>query len=131
MVGTVIRKGNLNQKVQSFEDLKIWKESMRLATDLYQELKDCKDFSLRDQIQRAAVSIPSNIAEGFERDTNKEFIRFLYISKGSCGELRTQLYIAHEVGILKKDAALRFIHKAKEISSMLHGLIKTRCERFN
>ena len=74
---------------------------MRLAVALYKQLTSCKDFGLRDQIQRAAVSIPSNIAEGYDRNSNKEFIQFFYIAKGSCSELRTQLYIASEVGVIE------------------------------
>lgn len=78
--------------IEKFEDLEIWKEGMRLCTSIYEHLKDCRDFSLKDQMQRASVSIPSNIAEGFERRTNKDFIRFLYIAKGSlesCGHKST------------------------------------------
>ena len=87
-------------KIQKFEDLNVWKESVKLSVKIYKSLKNCKDFGLRDQLQRSAVSIPSNIAEGFDRKGNKEFIQFLYIAKGSCSELRTQLYIAVEVGII-------------------------------
>jgi len=91
--------------VKSFEDLDIWKQSMRQATEIYGVLKDCKDFAFKDQIQRSAVSVPSNIAEGFERNTNKEFIQFLYIAKGSNGELTTQLYLA---------ITLKYIARKKE-----------------
>ena len=80
-----------------FEDLEMWKEGMQVCVRVYELLKDCKDFGFRDQIQRSAVSIPSNIAEGYERQTDKEFIHFLFIAKGSCGELRTQLYLAKEL----------------------------------
>ncbi len=67
---------------------------MQLCVDVYALLKDCRDYSFRDQIQRSAVPVPSNIAEGFERQTDKEFVQFLFIAKGSCAELRTQLYLA-------------------------------------
>ncbi len=76
----------MGEKVSRFEDLEVWKEGMRLATKIYRALNACRDYGLRDQMQRAAVSIPSNIAEGYERNTNKDFIHFLYIAKGSCGE---------------------------------------------
>ena len=76
----------MGQKISKFEDLEVWKEGMHLAARIYRELKDCRDYGLRDQMQRAAVSIPSNIAEGYERNTNKDFIHFLYIAKGSCSE---------------------------------------------
>lgn len=76
-------------KVEKFEDLDVWKEGVRLSVDIYQILKDCRDYGFKDQVQRSVVSIPSNISEGFERKGNKEFIQFLYIAKGSCAELRT------------------------------------------
>ena len=93
-------------------------------------MKNCKDFGLRDQIQRSAVSIPSNISEGFDRKGNKEFIQFLYIAKGSCLELRTQLYIALETGTIDKSIGKDFIDKSKMISAMLYKLIQVRKENF-
>ena len=92
--------------------------------------KNCKDFGLRDQIQRSAVSIPSNISEGFDRKGNKEFIQFLYIAKGSCSELRTQLYIALETGTIDKSIGKDFIDNSKMISAMLYKLIQVRKEKF-
>ena len=76
----------MDLKVTKFEDLEVWKEGMRLAKAVYHAMQGSKDFGLRDQMQRAAVSISSNIAEGFERNSNKEFIQHLYIAKGSCAE---------------------------------------------
>jgi hypothetical protein len=70
----------MSEGIGRFEDLKVWKEAMHLSAELYKSLKDCKNYGLRDQIFRSAVSIPSNIAEGFERQSNKEFIQFLYIA---------------------------------------------------
>jgi len=113
-------------KIQKFEDLNVWQVSMDLVTEIYQEFKNCKDFGLKDQIQRSAVSIPSNIAEGFQRGYNKEFIRFLHISNGSASELRTQLIIAKRVGILDPQIGQKLIEKTKHISAMLHGLIMYR-----
>ena len=81
----------------SFEELEVWKRSCRLAVRIYEVLKDCRDFWLKDQMTRAAVSIASNIAEGAERDSVSEFIRFLHIAKGSAAELRAQIYIAEAV----------------------------------
>lgn len=101
-----------------------------MASKVYQELKDCRDFGLRDQIQRAAVSIPSNIAEGYERSTNKDFVHFLYIAKGSCSELRTQIYLAVDVGILEKGVGNELLESTKKISGMLYNFIKVRKERF-
>ena len=94
-------KTEMDQKIGKFEDLEVWKEGMSLAAKIYKNLNNCRDYGLRDQMQRSAVSIPSNIAEGFERNTNKDYIHFLYISKGSC-----------------------------KISAMLYKLIKIRKEKF-
>ncbi len=116
--------------VTKFEDLEVWQEALQLSKQLYHELKDCRDFSLRDQMQRASVSIASNIAEGFNRRTNKEFIQHLYIAKGSCSELRTQLYLAKEIGTISVDAATMLLEKTRKISAMLYKLIKTRSEKF-
>jgi len=86
---------------------------------------------MQDQIQRAALSIPSNVAEGYERDSNKEFVRFLNISKGSCGELRTQLYISRKLRFIKKVDSDRLVTELKEISAMLHGLARAVRKRFS
>ena len=110
---------------RSFEELEVWKRGCRLAVRVYGVLKECKDFGLKDQMTRAAVSISSNIAEGAERDSKQEFIRFLHIAKGSAAELRTQVYIACQIGIISNDIQKEFTEELKEISSMLHGLIKS------
>ncbi len=110
----------------NFEDLKVWQKSKSLAVELYNLFKDSKDYSFKDQITRSALSIPSNISEGFERESNKELIRFLYIAKGSCGELRTQLIIAKEINYLENKTADNLINITLEISYMLNSLIKTR-----
>ena len=106
-----------------FEDLDVWKRSYRLTVELYNALKDCKDYSFKDQMTRAAVSIPSNIAEGAERRTKKEFINFLSIAKGSAAELRTQIYIASKVGIISPAVSKTFTDDLKIISAMLQKLI--------
>ncbi len=110
----------------SFEDLRVWQQGMKLCIDVYNIFKDNKNFGLRDQIQRSAISVPSNIAEGFERQTDKEFIRYLYMSKGSCGELRTQLLIAVSVSVIQQKQAGDLIDRAKHISAMLQKLIDAR-----
>ncbi len=119
-----------NKNITGFEDLEVWQEGMRLTVEIYNALENCRDYGLRDQMQRSAVSIPSNIAEGFERQTNKDYIRFLYISKGSSGELRTQLYLAVRLGVLTNETGADLVEKTKKISSMLFNLIKTRSEKF-
>ena len=118
------------EKIGKFEDLNVWKESMRLAIEIYQVLEGCKNFSLQDQLHRSAISIPSNIAEGFERQSNKEFIQFLYIAKASCGELRTQLYLAIKINTIEKSSGEEFIERTRKMSSMLFKLIKARKEKF-
>ena len=110
--------------MDALENLDVWKRSCRLSVELYKLLSDCRDFGFRDQITRSALSVPSNIAEGYERDSSKEFSRFLKIAKGSCGELRTQLYIGTEAGLLEKTKALQMIQEAAEISRMFQGLIR-------
>ena len=80
-----------------FEDLDVWKKAARLSSDVYKELKVLKDFTFRDQITRAGLSISSNIAEGFERESQRECLAFLSYAKGSCGELRSQIYIGMEI----------------------------------
>jgi four helix bundle protein len=84
---------------------------------------------MQDQVQRAALSVPSNVAEGYERNSDKEFIRFLNIAKGSCGELRTQLYISRKLDFLNKPAFDRLIGESKEISAMLRGLSRAVSKR--
>jgi len=120
----------MSSKIEKFEDIEVWKDGMNLTAELYKLLSGCRDFGFRDQIQRASVSIPSNIAEGYERNTNKEYIQFLYIAKGSCGELRTQLYLAEKLGYITSENANHLINKTRKISSMLYNLIKTRKEKF-
>jgi four helix bundle protein len=113
-----------NTGVDALEKLEVWKRGCRLAVDLYKALEPCRDYGFKDQITRAGLSVPSNVAEGFERDSPREFCRFLKIAKGSCGELRTQRYIAAETGFLERDVAFTMIREAAEISRMLRGLIK-------
>ena len=109
----------------SFEDLEVWKRSSRLCVDIYKALAELKDYGFRDQITRSALSIPSNIAEGFERDSKKETANFLNYAKGSAGELRTQIFIGLEIGYISRDAGQIWLAEAKEISKMIYGLMKT------
>ncbi len=109
----------------SYEDLEVWKRACALAVRVYILLKGCKDYAFRDQMIKAALSIASNIAEGAERDSKAEFIRFLNIAKGSAAELRTQLFIAAEAGIIHTEEAEAITREAKELSRMMQGLIKS------
>ena len=110
---------------QSFEDLDIWKSACRLATDVYKNLKDCRDYGLKDQMTRAAVSIASNIAEGAERNSVKEYRHFLHIAKGSAAELRTQLYIASRIGLIGKSTSADLVKETKIISSKTQALVNS------
>jgi four helix bundle protein len=115
--------------ITTFEDLDVWKRGCQLAVEVCVAMHDSKNFGLKDQMQRSAISIPSNIAEGAERDSDGDFIRFLRISKGSCGELRTQLYIHDRVqkalGQPALDQSRPMIQETREISAMLQGLIRS------
>ena len=110
---------------KSFEDLEVWKRSCQVAVEVYELLKHNRDFSFRDQMQRAAISISSNIAEGAERGSNKDFIRFLHIAKGSASELRSQLYIANKVNLIDGEKRRQLCQELMEISKTIHGLIKS------
>jgi four helix bundle protein len=113
-------------QIKNFEDLEIWKESRRLTRhvyDLSRGPKVSKDFSLRDQIRSAVVSIMSNIAEGFERGGNQEFIQHLYIAKGSCGEVRSQLYVAHDQKYVEQNQMESLLIIVKRLSVMIKHLI--------
>lgn len=111
--------------IGSFEDIISWQKSQYLAKFIYQLFKDSKDFGFRDQIQRAVVSISNNIAEGFERRSNNEFKQFLFIAKGSCGEVRSMVNLALELKYVS-DKDFKEIHTTSiEISKLISGLIKT------
>ncbi|MDD2479630.1 MAG: four helix bundle protein [Victivallaceae bacterium] len=114
----------INMSYQSFEELEVWKRACRLSVDIYKVLKDSKDFSFKNQMQRAAISIASNIAEGAERNSIREYIHFLHIAKGSAGELRTQIYIADKVKLIESEKRQKLCTELTEISKMLQGLIK-------
>jgi four helix bundle protein len=120
---------SMENKYHSFEDLLIWQLAMELCDEVYEAMKNCKDFGLRDQMQRSSVSIPSNIAEGFELHTNKAFIRHLYISKGSGGELRTQLYVAIRRTYIDAEKGGLLVAKTKKLGGMIYNFILTRKNR--
>ena len=109
-----------------FEDLEVWKRAARLSADLYRQLSDLKDYGFKDQITRSGLSVPSNTAEGFERESQRDCIKFLTYAKGSCGELRCQIYIGMDIEYIPKNFGKKWIQETIEISSMLSGLIKTK-----
>jgi four helix bundle protein len=109
-----------------FEDLEVWKKAVKLSGEIYKELRQLKDYGFKDQITRSGLSIASNIAEGFERESQKENINFLSYAKGSSGELRTQIYIGMDISYIKKELGEGWLKEVREISSMLNGLIKRK-----
>lgn len=108
-----------------FEKLEVWRRSARLSANLYKAMADHRDWSFRDQITRSGLSIPSNIAEGMSRTGGRDKVRFLLIAKGSCAELRTQLYIGREAGLLETAFAVPAVKETREIAAMLASLINT------
>lgn len=107
-----------------FEDLDVWKRASRLSVEIYRYFSRHRDFSFRDQITRAGLSVPSNIAEGYERKSPKDIAKFLVYAKGSAGELRTQTYIGMKIGYIDRDTARKWTMESKALSKMLHSLIR-------
>ncbi|MCY1635018.1 four helix bundle protein [Marinifilum sp. D737] len=111
--------------VKYFEDLMIWQESRKLVNDIYNQFKICRDYGFKDQIQRAAVSVMNNIAEGFERKSNSEFKRFLDIAKSSCGEVRSMLYLAEDMEYIEKENAEALRNECKLLAGSIVKLKKS------
>jgi four helix bundle protein len=112
--------------VKNFEDLNVWKQARQLTQEVYRLTKTetfFKDFGLRDQIRRAAISVMSNIAEGFERGGNQEFVQFLYVAKASCGEVRSQLYVALDQGYATSNDSEKLLQLFRRLSGMISNLI--------
>jgi four helix bundle protein len=127
-------------KVKAFEDLQVWQDAREFVKSIYEltSLNNfCKDFGLKDQIQRAAVSIMNNISEGYERDKNREFIKFLGYSKGSAGEVRSMLYVAFDLNYISNDQfrisydkAVRIITQISNFKKYLRNyIIKEKIEK--
>ena len=114
---------------QSFKELRVWQEAKALAVDVYRATssgKISRDFGLKDQMQRSAISIASNISEGYERHSDAEFLRFLYIAKGSLSELVTQMEIAREVGLIEGVPDLPIEARCEKLGAMLTKLIQAK-----
>lgn len=115
----------------NFQKLHVWQFAKQLAVKIYKLVQNSeikKDFGFKDQIQRSAISIPSNIAEGDESGSDKLSIRYFYIAKGSTAELMTQLIIAFEIGYIDKESQVTLVDECDKISSMLNRLIKARSQ---
>lgn len=110
--------------IDKFEDLIIWKEAKELTVLIYSSFNLLKDYAFKDQIQRASVSIMNNIAEGFERSSDKDFSRFLYIAKASAGEVRSMLYLASELKYIDTDKSQDLISQTRKLSGSIGKFIK-------
>lgn len=114
-------------QAETFEDLKVWQDSRDFVKSIYELTSSnnfAKDYGLKDQIQRAAVSIMNNIAEGFERNNNKEFVVFLKYSKGSAGEIRSMLYVALDLNYIPKSIFDEYYKNVIEIITQISNFIK-------
>jgi four helix bundle protein len=114
-------------KIKKFEELESWKKARALTNAVYEATaagRFTRDFGLKDQIRRASISILSNVAEGFEPGGDKEFLQFLAVAKGSCGEVRAQLYIAVDQGYLQQDLFEELSESAAEIGRLISGMMK-------
>jgi len=114
-------------RIKQFEDIQAWGRARDLVKEIYaltSKGRFAKDFSLRDQIRRASVSVMSNIAEGFSRQTDREFIQFLYMSKGSVSEIQSQLYVTLDLGYLAQERFSDLYNKADEVAKLISGFIR-------
>ena len=112
-------------KTQKFEDIVAWQKAQDLAVEIYSNFKELKDFGFKDQICRAVVSVSNNIAEGFDRNSDAEFKRFLYISLASCSEVRSMLYLSEKLGFISNEKAQQIIIQSIEATKIINGLIKS------
>jgi four helix bundle protein len=111
--------------IQKFEDIIAWQKAQEFAVDIYQIFKDTRDYGFKDQIGRAVVSISNNIAEGFDRSSNADFSRFLYIAIGSCSEVKSMLYLAGKLKFISAKQQEELLVKGNDISKIIRGLIKS------
>ena len=114
-------------KINHFEELEIWKDAVKIGVQIYKLTEEGKlknDFSTKDQLRRAAISISNNIAEGFEYNNNRSFLKFLLYPKGSAGELRSQLYVLKEAGIIDKDKFESLRNDLLKLSKSIEGFRK-------
>jgi four helix bundle protein len=111
-------------KIERFEDIEAWKEARILVKEVYQDFMNIKDYGFKDQIQRAALSIMSNISEGFDRGSNKEFIQFLVIARGSVFEVKSLSYAALDIGYINEDIFKRIMERCFKLTNLINGFIR-------
>lgn len=111
-------------KIEKFEDIESWKEARILAKEIYKLFTNVKDYGFKDQIQRAAISIMSNIAEGFDRSSNKDFIKFLVIARGSVSEVRSLSYAAIDVGYINEQSFAGISERCSKLINLINGFIR-------
>ena len=111
--------------IRKFEDIVVWQKAQDFSVAIYQQFKNTKDYAFCDQIKRASISISNNVAEGFDRNTNPDFKRFLYFSLASNSEVRSMLYLAVRLDFISEKTAKELIEKSNEIAKMTFGLIKS------
>jgi len=111
--------------IKRFEDIIAWQKAQDYAADIYSIFRNNKDYSFKDQICRASVSISNNIAEGFDRNSNADFLRFLYYSISSCSETKSMIYLAEKLEYIKSSQKDVLLEQANEIAKILHGLINS------
>jgi len=116
---------DIKMRIISFEDSISWQKAREISGLVYSSFSNVRDYDYKSQIQRAAVSVMNNIAEGFERGSNRDFIKFLYIAKGSCGEVRSMLYLARDFNYLDTVRIDNIDCLCSETSRILSGLIKS------
>ena len=112
-------------KIKRFEDIIAWQKSQDFAVNIYKIFSKIKDYNFKDQILGAVVSISNNIAEGFERNSDNEFIRFLNISKASCSEVKSMIYLSKRLNYINHANSEELIKQCSEISMIIYGLIKS------
>ena len=110
--------------IKSFKNIIAWQKAKELSVAIYKLTAQSKDYGYKDQLQRASVSVMNNIAEGFERQTNKEFKQFLYIAKGSCGEVRSMIRLGEELSVVSSKDGAYLVGLSAEIARLLSGFIK-------
>jgi four helix bundle protein len=111
--------------IQKFEDIIAWKKAQEFAVQIYSVFNSLKDFGFKDQVCRAAVSISNNIAEGFDRSSNADFSRFLYIAISSCSEVKSMLHLAEKLHYITMEQKNTLYENANEISKIIRGLLKS------